>query len=115
MSAHDLRHYIHYIISVYLVFGGLFTSNVLYLKIHFYVTFFVIIHWITNKGMCFLAKDDYDSKSNPNGYTKHILSFLNISPSQNNLMVIGWLSVILPCCYTLYKLNSLDIHPYLLL
>lgn len=109
-----LRHYIHYIISIYLVFGGLFTNNVIYLKIHFYVTLLTIIHWITNKGQCFLTETDYDSNDEPNGYTKHLLSLMNISPSSTNLMIIGWLSVILPCIYTLYKLNNINIHPYLL-
>lgn len=110
---YNLRHYIHYIISIYLVFGGL-SNNLFYTKMHFYVTLFVILHWITNKGQCFLAEQDYDTQDSPNGYTEHILSFLNISVNKGNLMIIGWMSVIIPCFYSLYKLNSANIHPYLL-
>lgn len=111
----NIRHYIHYIISIYLVFGGLLTNNSYYTKLHFYVTFFVMIHWLTNNGQCFLSQQDYDTSTEPNGYSKHLLSSLKISLSSLQLNLISWGSVLIPCLYSLYRLNIHNIHPYLLI
>lgn len=106
----NLIHYIHYIISFYIIFGGVITKNLTYVKIHFFVTFFIFIHWITNDGQCFLSEIDYDKNTEPNGYTKHLLSLVGIHITPEQLKVIGWLSIILPCLYSFYLLKRSGIN-----
>lgn len=109
------RHYIHYIISIYLVFGGVLTNDKTLLYIHFYVTFLTVIHWFTNNGQCFLSEMDYDVKEEPNGYTKHLLEKMGIPYTKGFLIFMGYASVLVPCLYSLYKLNKMDIRPYLII
>lgn len=115
MNVKDIRHYLHYLITVYLLFGGIVTNNLYYVKIHFYVTFFTLVHWLTNNGQCFISQMDYDDKKEPNGYTKHILDNLSIKTTPTMLRIISYLSILIPCFYSLYKLNKSGIRPYLVI
>lgn len=115
MNDKDIRHYIHYIITVYLLFGGILTDNLYYIQIHFYVTLFTVIHWLTNNGQCFISEMDYDTKEEPNGYTKHILEKLGINTDKQTIQIIAYGSILIPCLYSLYKLNKAGIRPYLII
>lgn len=115
MDGYIFRHYLHYIISIYLVFGGILTNNIDYIKLHFYVTLFVLIHWFTNDGQCFLSEIDYDKNTKPYAYTEHILNKLGINPSEDILHIIGYGSMMVPCFYSLYRLNSMGVRPYLVI
>jgi hypothetical protein len=106
----NLRHYIHYIISFYIIFGGVITKNLNYVKIHFFVTFLIFIHWVTNDGQCFLSEMDYDKNVEPNGYMKHLLASVGIHVTPEQLNMVGWSSIILPCLYSFYILKQHDIN-----
>jgi hypothetical protein len=114
MNGKDIRHYLHYIITIYLLFGGILTNNLYYINIHFYVTFFTVIHWLTNNGQCFISEMDYD-KTEPNGYTKHLLEKLGLASNQKTVQLIAYGSVLIPCFYSLYKLNRSGVRPYLII
>jgi hypothetical protein len=108
MDGYTFRHYLHYIISFYLIFGGIITDNIDYIRIHFYVTLFVLIHWLTNDGQCFLSEMDYDKNEKPNAYTDHLLGIFGIKSTPEISNFIGYATVIIPCLYSLYRLNSMD-------
>lgn len=116
MEGSVFRHYLHYLISLYLVFGGVFTSDLYFVKIHFYVTFLTLIHWLTNNGQCFLSQMDYNENEEPNGYTVHMLNKIGITnPSKTVKQMCGYGSVLIPCLYSLYKLNANGVRPYLII
>lgn len=107
MEVSVFRHYLHYLITVYLVFGGVFTSNLYFIRMHFYVTFLTLIHWFTNNGQCFLSQMDYDETKEPYGYTVHILNKFGIdNPSKTVKQMCGYGGVLIPCLYSLYRLNA---------
>lgn len=95
---------IHYIISIIIMFGSFFSNNKEYLKFHFFFNMMVIAHWYTNNNKCFLS-DDYD-EDDPQGYTKHLLSFLHIESTDSNANRISYLSVIIPAIYSLYLIKK---------
>lgn len=115
MNGKDIRHYIHYIITIYLLFGGMLTNNLYYVQIHFYVTFLTVLHWLTNNGQCFISQMDYDETQEPNGYTKHILEKLGLKTDKQTVKIIAYGSILIPCFYSLYKLNQNSIRPYLII
>jgi hypothetical protein len=58
---------------------------------------------------------DYDTKEEPNGYTKHILEKLGINTDKQTIQIIAYGSILIPCLYSLYKLNKAGIRPYLII
>jgi hypothetical protein len=94
---------IHYIISIFIMFGSFFSKNKKYLKFHFFFNLMVIAHWYTNNNKCFLS-DDYGDED-PQGYTKHLLSFLHIEATDSNANLISYLSVIIPASISLFRLK----------
>lgn len=100
----QFRHNIHYIISIYLVFGGIITNNIILLYIHFLITLFTILHWFLNNGKCFLTEMDYNTDEEPNAYTKHVLDIFKIPYNDLILDIMGYASVVVPCLYSLYKI-----------
>lgn len=79
------------------------------------MTLGVIIHWLTNDGQCFLSEMDYDKNEEPNGYTKHMLEKIGITMDAQSMTIVSHLIVLIPCLYSLYKLNQMNIHPYLII
>ena len=105
----DLREYIHYFISFFIVFGGfigLLFNNMNIVKFHFIFNIFVIIHWLTNNNKCYLSEID-NPNQNDAKYTKDLLENvcgLNI----NNILllnIISYLVVILPLILSLIILK----------
>lgn len=102
------RNIIHYIITIYILIGGLISNNCISLYIHFCFCILVILHWLTNNNKCFLSEYDYDDSD---GYTKSILNFFNIDVSKYDnpyliTNIIAYSIVIIPLLFTLYKLNK---------
>ena len=102
------RHYIHYIISFYILFGGVITNNILFIKIHAYTLILILLHWLTNNGRCFLGEIDY--KYEKSGYTKHLLEKIGIYTNEKIAMYIGYLALIVPTLYSLHKLSIRGIN-----
>jgi hypothetical protein len=95
---------IHYIITIFLIFGSFFSKNKIYLKTHFFINMMVILHWFTNNNKCFLSEQTY-GEEDPQGYTKHLLSYINIEANDYNANILAYSSVILPSLYSLYLSN----------
>lgn len=116
----QIRHYVHYVISFYILFGGLLFSGILtkgmnlnMVRMHFLITLLVIIHWLTNNGNCVLSEMDYDTDDDANGYIAHILSVFGINGTKEQLKIAGWLGGIIPCLISLYiiKYNHENLFP----
>lgn len=96
------RTFIHYIISIFIVFGGLIFNHCNGLKIHMIFNIIVILHWITNNNKCFLTEYDYE---NGDGYTIGILNKFGFGLDEKNIVlsnVISYLTTIIPLYYS-YK------------
>ena len=102
-----IRDNFHYLITLFLFFGGIITNDCNFLKIHALFSLLVIFHWITNNNKCFLSDYDYNEG---NGYTMHILKKLGINIKQENnemlLNSIAYLSVLIPFFYTYTKIKK---------
>lgn len=78
-----IRHYLHYVISLYIVFGGVAAKYVFgsdkFVYNHVYVLTGILLHWLTNNGKCFLSQYDYSEKG-PNGtsYTRHLMEMVGL-------------------------------------
>lgn len=107
MSWITFRHYLHYIISAYIVFGGVtFNKNKNLLKLHIIILIGVLMHWYTNNGKCFLSEYDYNEENgDKEKYTKHLMDSIGISGIDPS--IVSSLSVILPLGISVYFLQKL--------
>jgi hypothetical protein len=101
----NIRDNIHYLITLFLFFGGIISNNCKMLQIHAIFCILVIFHWITNNNKCFLSEYDY---KDGNGYTMHILNYLGINIKQENnellLNIIAYSSVLIPLLFSYNKI-----------
>lgn len=102
----DIRHYLHHVISIYVILGGLITyfyfKNCKYIVYHMYFCGFIILHWITNNNKCCLSEYDYNDDD---AYTFHVLEKfgINIKPGDPLRNIIPYLTILIPM-YISYKL-----------
>lgn len=105
MILKKIRDSFHYIITLFLFFGGIWHNNCNVLKIHAFVCSMTILHWITNDNKCFLSEYDYNEE---NGYSIHLLKYLGIHLEQDKdqmlLQLISYSSVLIPLLFTFNKL-----------
>lgn len=99
---------IHYIISLFIVFGFLFNNSNM-LKIHLIFNIIVILHWLTNNNKCFLSELEYNEENQDNGYIIDIvynISGIRINKSTGE--ILAYLSVIIPGYLSYVKINSMN-------
>lgn len=99
------RTFLHYIISIYIVFGGIIFNHCQGIYYHILFNSIVILHWLTNNNKCFLTEYDYE---NGKGYTISILNKFgfNLDPKNTKLSnIISYMTTLIPLyySYTLYK------------
>lgn len=97
-----LRDIIHYIITIFLLFGSISNNrNLLYF--HLFFCILTITHWMTNNNKCFLSEYDYDENA---GYTKQILHFFGFNLNNEYVLnTIAYLCILIPFAITLNKLR----------
>lgn len=102
----EFRTYLHYSITLYLIFGTFLTNNTTGLKIHFYAGFLTFLQWIIFDNRCLLSAYDHDSK---HGYTFSIFKKFGINLKEGQEYIADMVSYILigiPMLYSLKKLND---------
>ena len=99
---------IHYIISLFIVFGFLF-NNINMLKIHLIFNIIVILHWLTNNNKCFLSELEYNEENQDNGYIIDIVyNIFGIRINKSTGEILAYLSVIIPGYLSYVKINSMN-------
>lgn len=99
------RTYLHYIISIYIVFGGFIFNDCYQLKLHILFNCIVILHWLTNNNKCFLTEYDYEGGD---GYTISILNKLgfDFDPKDTRLSnIISYITTLIPLYFS-YKMYT---------
>ena len=106
-----LRTYLHYLITFFILFGGLvgiYTKNYNITKVHIIFNLIVIIHWLTNDNKCFLSEcDNHDD----NEYSLSLFEKIGISIDKNNkefINVITYSTVIIPLLFSVRYLINLN-------
>lgn len=103
------RTYLHYIVTFFILFGGIITNNYNIIKFHIIFNTFIIIHWLTNDNKCFLS--EYDNLESTE-YTSGILKKLGINIDGNEILInfIAYLTVIIPLFLSLKKINKINMN-----
>ena len=92
---------LHQLITAYIVFGGLFTSNPALLRLHIAFNVIVILHWLTNNNRCFLSGEHDDNA----GYSRSlVLKLTGVTVSNAAANAVSYASVILPAIFSAWKL-----------
>lgn len=106
MNVSDLRHRFHYLVSAYILLGGVVTSDCRFLKWHAYFNCLVILHWMTNNNKCFLSEHDFEEDA---GYTTHLLKKMGLDVGDNPTLatLISYAVVIGPMLWSARKLWKL--------
>jgi hypothetical protein len=103
------RTYLHYIVTFFILFGGIITNNYNIIKFHIIFNTFIIIHWLTNNNKCFLSEYDHDGS---NEYSSGLLKKIgiNVENNENLLNFITYSVVIIPLFLSLQKLNKIKLN-----
>jgi hypothetical protein len=97
------RHSIHYIITLFVIFGGV-TSYTFITKMHVFIIILILLHWLTNNGKCALSEVDY--ADDETGYTSHILKIFGINNTNVYMdRFISYAFIITPLIISIYRLN----------
>lgn len=93
---------LHQLITAYIVFGGLFTSDRAWLLAHIAFNIAVIVHWMTNNNRCFLSAEYEDDA----GYSVELVRKLT-GVTVSNAMgdKISYALVIIPAMVSAWKLS----------
>jgi len=99
----ETRHSIHYMITLFVIFGGI-TSYTFVTKMHVFIIILILLHWLTNNGKCALSEIDYDD--NETGYTSHILKIFRINNTSIYMdRFISYAFIIIPGSISMYRLS----------
>ena len=101
----NLAHYIHYIITIFIIFGFL-SNNYKLLKIHLIFNLIIIMHWISNNNKCILSEYDYNNDNT--GYTNNIVKKIFGINIQNNELLsnISYLILIISSLISFIKIKK---------
>jgi hypothetical protein len=92
---------LHQLISAYIIFGGMFTTNPTLLRLHIVNNIIVVVHWWTNNNRCFLSADHDDDS----GYSQDmVMKLTGVRVSSATANAISYASVILPAMFSAWKL-----------
>lgn len=112
----SLIHTIHFIVVIFLIFGGLFSgviskvfgmNETTFLMAHFCIIIANILHWLTNGNKCFLTEWEYEG-SNSFGFTTSIFDVFGIEMSEECMNVFSYNTLILLAVYSFNKLKRLQ-------
>jgi hypothetical protein len=107
-----IRHYLHYVISLYIVFGGVVAKYVFgsdkFVYIHIYVLAGILLHWLTNNGKCFLSQYDYSDNDKEckdckdTSYTRHLMESVGLGGLNISGKLMSRLATMIPMLYSIY-------------
>lgn len=112
----SLIHTIHFMVVIFLMFGGLFSgviskvfgmNETTFLMVHFCIIIANILHWLTNGNKCFLTQWEYGNNSSF-GFLTSITNALGIELSDECMNVLCYNLLILLAVYSLNKLRRLQ-------
>jgi hypothetical protein len=79
----------HDAVTFFILAGGFLSSNVYYLKAHFFFCGCIILQWLVNDNRCVLSEKEYDDK---NGYTKQLLGYVGITVPDDDCTISNCIS-----------------------
>lgn len=107
MKAEDVRRWVHYVITFFILFGGLLTDDRKLLQAHLLLCGIVLVHWLTNEGMCILSEMDH-GPDDKHGYTLDVLNRFGIRIDKDNnpaIHAVAHAAVLVPALITYLKLR----------
>jgi hypothetical protein len=96
----------HDALTLFILFGGFLSSNVYYLKAHFFFSGCIILQWLVNDNRCVLSEKEYTDK---NGYTKKLVNYLGITIPEDDCTIsncISYGSTILSMAFSYWRFSG---------
>ena len=103
MTNKEIRQYVHYAITLFVLTGAFLITNCALLKAYFLGIVIIVLHWMTNGNECCISKLDYEGDSE--GYSNSIFQKFGISLSkaQTNILIYGLMFALI--IYTYFKIK----------